>query len=283
LALEELGYPTLHTQHLYENEDIFNMWTNDIFLPSIHNGTRQLGRPNLQLIAKQYTATADLPMALYYEQVLREYPDCKFILTTRENSEIWFRSWNTLATSITQPTQLGGIFFSKVQQYSYYLRWLFAQVNQDDAFLTASDFASLRQNKQAAIASYEQHNRRVRATIPSRQLLEYSVKNGGWQPLCEFLKVANCPQTAFPKTNSARSVQVQSISAFIAPVVIVSFVVFTMVAVVVQTTTGASVVQYSHRQVQRLGRFIGRIMMGETNKIQYTTRKSHNSQRPKAA
>lgn len=139
-----------------------------------------MGKPNLQLIASYgYQATADLPMALYYEQVMEEFLDCKFILTTRENSEVWFKSWETLTKSITETTNLGGKFFTGVQQYSYYLRWLFSVVNKDESYLT-KPFQP--QQKETAMASYEEHNRHVRATIPADRLLEYSVKDG-WDPL----------------------------------------------------------------------------------------------------
>lgn len=189
-------------------------------------------------------------MALYFEQVMEEFPDCKFVLTTRDNSEAWFRSWDTLTKSITQPAHLGSFFFTNAVQYMAYYRWLFSIVNKDETYLT-SDFPFPNQNKEHAIASYEEHNRRVRETIPSDRLLEYSVKEG-WQPLCEFLEISDCPQTPFPKTNSARSVRVQSISAFIAPLIIVLFVLFYSFANVFRKTTGKSVVQWTIYESKRL-------------------------------
>ena len=129
------------------------MWPNEIFLPSLKAKQAVLGQPDLDLIASSYKATADLPMALYFEQVMEKYPDCKFILTTRENSDVWFKSWDTLTKSITQPAHLGGIVFSNVKQYTYYLRWLFAIVNKDDRFLS-SPFPLHDQNKEVAITSY---------------------------------------------------------------------------------------------------------------------------------
>lgn len=247
LALDELGFPALHTQHLYENSDIIGMWTSEIILPSIQSGRAELGRPNLKLIAsKGYQATTDLPMALYFEQVMEEYPDCKFILTTRENSEVWFRSWDTLTKSIAQPAYLGGLFFSNVNKVSLYLRWLFAIVGQDNSYLTVA-FPFPDQSKKAAIASYEDHNRRVRTLIPKEKLLEYNVEQG-WQPLCDFLEIADCPNSPFPKTNSARSVQVQSISSQIAPLMLILFCLFYAFASFVRRVTGMTVLQWVNCQ-----------------------------------
>ena len=67
LALEELGSPTLHTQHLYEseNETIFKIWTDLIFRPSLEQGHASLGEPDIEIVTQQaYQATMDFPVAL---------------------------------------------------------------------------------------------------------------------------------------------------------------------------------------------------------------------------
>jgi hypothetical protein len=261
LALEELGFPTLHTQHLYEHRGIIDMWTNDIFLPSIQAKNVSLGRPNLDLITSYgYRATADLPMALYFDQVLETYPDCKFILTVRENSDVWFKSWDTLMRSISPTTHFGGFFFSNVRQYSQYLRWLFAVVNKDDSYLI-EPFPLPEQNREAAIASYEEHNRRVRTTIPSQQLLEYDVRQG-WEPLCKFLEVSSCPNTPFPKTNSARSVQVQAFSALAFPTILALLCLFYAFGKVFERLTGMTVMQWADYKSRELLVTLRRTMIG---------------------
>ena len=71
LALDELGHKTLHTQHMYETPEILDMWNREIFTPSIESGNADLGHPDFDLIAsKGFTATADLPMSLYFEQLV---------------------------------------------------------------------------------------------------------------------------------------------------------------------------------------------------------------------
>lgn len=99
LALDELGFPTLHTQHLYENGEIFNDFVNNVFYKSIQDDEVIMGEPDFDLIGKGgFAATMDLPFALYFDQIQVQYPDCKFILTVRENSDVWFRSWDVLAS-----------------------------------------------------------------------------------------------------------------------------------------------------------------------------------------
>lgn len=243
LALDELGYKTLHTQHMYETPEILDMWNQEIFTPSIESGIAELGHPDFDLISsKGFTATADLPMSLYFEQLVDRYPDCKFILTTRQSSEVWFKSWDMLTKTITQPTRYFR-WMSHADTINRYYRWLFARINDDDSYLSVP-LPLPDQNKERAIASYEEHNRRVREVIPEDRLLEYNVKQG-WEPLCEFLEIGNCPTSPFPNTNSARSVQVQTISAMIIPLAVVLFLLFFAFANVFQRRTGQTVVQWT--------------------------------------
>ena len=99
-------------------------------------------------------------------------------------------------------------------------------------------------DKVNAIASYEEHNKRVRETIPSERLLEYDVKQG-WEPLCKFLEVDECPMTIpFPKTNSALSLKVQSVSSLLIPLAIILFIVFTSFAFGFKRLTGKKVIPF---------------------------------------
>jgi hypothetical protein len=123
LALDMLGFPTLHTQHLYENDDIFNHLVHDIFHKSILANETIMGRPNYDLLLDSgYTATMDLPFALYYTQIHELYPDCKFILTVRENSEVWFKSWNVMTSSITRPAMYTSWLVTHVKKLEWYMR-----------------------------------------------------------------------------------------------------------------------------------------------------------------
>lgn len=123
LALNSLGYPTLHTYKLYENSDIIDMWTEKVFLPSIESNEFKLGNPDFDLITSHgFVGALDFPIALYFEQLNEIYPDCKFILTERENSEIWYESWRSMVISVSQTTNLGAGILKHVNQLSLYFR-----------------------------------------------------------------------------------------------------------------------------------------------------------------
>ena len=102
-----------------------------------------------------------------------------------------------------------------------------------------------------AMESYEEQNRKVRELIPADRLLEHSVKQG-WKPLCDFLEISECPTSLFPKTNSARSVQVQSFSSTVVPLVAILVVLFYGFARAFQRITGRTVKQWIQLQTTLL-------------------------------
>eukprot|EP00286_Rhodomonas_abbreviata_P002508 CAMPEP_0181346078 /NCGR_PEP_ID=MMETSP1101-20121128/33122_1 /TAXON_ID=46948 /ORGANISM="Rhodomonas abbreviata, Strain Caron Lab Isolate" /LENGTH=138 /DNA_ID=CAMNT_0023458139 /DNA_START=98 /DNA_END=514 /DNA_ORIENTATION=- len=47
---------------------------------------------------------------------------------------------------------------------------------------------------------YVEHVAKVKAAVPANRLLIFNVKEG-WEPLCKFLNLRNCPTTPFPRVN----------------------------------------------------------------------------------
>lgn len=250
LALSELGHQTLHTQHLHESPKIFQMLTTNVFQPAIQRSELYMGNLDLNVITQEYgfTATVDLPMALYYEQIHREYPNCKFILTTRSNSEEWFNSFHTLSVSIGHTTNILGNFVDYVHHFAMYWRWVQAIINRDVSILSIKFGTPLpKPNKKIAMLSYEEHNENVRKVIPSNQLLEYNIKTDGWEPLCTFLEIAidDCPtHKPFPKSNSKASLKSQTIASMTIVLSIVLIFVCPMVAYGFECMTGKKIIPW---------------------------------------
>jgi hypothetical protein len=117
--------------------------------------------------------------------------------------------------------------------------------------------------KEAAIESYETRDTRVRELLPSDKLLDYSVKEG-WAPLCNFLEIGNCPTHPFPKINSARSVQVQAVSAAITPLFLVLFVIFYGLTTVFQKATGRTVLEWINFQTIKIPAVLHKVMTSST-------------------
>lgn len=270
LALDDLGFPTLHTQHLYENSRIFDDLVNNIFFKSIEQDEVLIGSPDFDLLVKGgFAATMDLPYALYFNQIKEQYPECKFILTVRDSSDVWFRSWDVMTRSITQPTQYASFMFTHVKKLEYYMRWLFSVVNMDKKYLS-TPFPLPPQDKNNSVKSYEKHNQLVRDSIPSSHLLEYNVRSG-WEPLCQFLEIPemDCPSAQgipFPKSNSARAVKWQSYSAFIGPLIVIVAILFSLFTLVFRRVTGMSVIEWCFVQKTRLLRLTRESLEQRSNK-----------------
>ena len=67
------------------------MWKNEVFQPSLDAKEAELRAPDFDVLTRKgYQAMMDFSMALYFEQVHERYPGCKFFLTVRDNSEVWW-------------------------------------------------------------------------------------------------------------------------------------------------------------------------------------------------
>ena len=194
-------------------------------------GSFQLGVPDFQkMISQGYSGLSDMPVCLYYQQLVVDFPDCKFILTTRANPDVWFRSFQKVQ-GMTRFMHMGGLFLPPLKAFSDYYRWLFSYLkNNNELLLTTGPWWKLPNTQIStpeeidyAKRLYQEHNQRVREAVPSEQLLEYQVgpHGGGWEPLCNFLQVRECPlETPFPRSNSSFAYLIQALSATCFAVVI---------------------------------------------------------------
>lgn len=215
LALKQLGFKGVHSEEWGDQPEVLDYFHEHMVKPSIDAGKVIVGDPDMRVIANYgYTAVFDIVPAIYYEQMLNQFPDCKFILTSRD-SESWFESWTSMTQIVSTPLHLAGKLFRlpALTKGSDYIRWLFAYLNQDPSILTAPWPTDVT-NRETAIPMYEAHNKRVREIIPPEKLLEYHPREG-WEPLCKFMELDPCPTTPFPHSNSRLSMRVQAWSAFL--------------------------------------------------------------------
>ena len=135
-------------------------------------------------------AVLDVPTAAYYRQMLKEYPDAKFILTTREQHS-WYRSFRLHMSSI----------YALFRGYlPYRLKAMFEHV-----------YGSATERKDTWMTHYNDHNKHVVEDIPSSQLLVMELSSGdGWNKLCAFLSRSDGPCSAdsdvpFPHESAEQS------------------------------------------------------------------------------
>lgn len=130
----------------------------------------------LEKLINGYDSFGDFPWPYLYKNLAKKYPDALFVLTTRKNSDEWYKS--ILKHSLRRgPTE------------GHYMAYgVYGAENFED------DMKHL----------YEEHNSAVREFFSgSSRLLEVSYEKGdGWEAICNFIG-ASVPETEFPHSNPA--------------------------------------------------------------------------------
>ncbi|MGH7801484.1 MAG: sulfotransferase family protein [Thermodesulfobacteriota bacterium] len=154
---------------------------------SLHHDTERLNdilagsniRPDFQRY-DDLDAVVDLPTAYFYEEILKAYPECKFIHTIRDE-DAW---WNSIANHFNKEEPL---FERDQKPFMWSLR--------NYVYGSATAYEYLYRKK------YREHNARVLCKIPKERLLVMDITVGdGWEKLCPFLGTET-PKIPFPNLN----------------------------------------------------------------------------------
>ena len=171
-ALEALGFgPCYHMVELFQKPGAEEQWE-----------AVARGEPaDWNAIFAGYQASVDWPGCTFYRELMQTYPDAKVLLTIRE-PEKWYESAHS--------TIFSGIH-SRLAESTH------AQML--NALVWEGTFNGKFEDKDSAIAVFNQHIEDVKQYVPAEKLLVYNVKEG-WQPLCAFLAV-DVPDKPFPRLN----------------------------------------------------------------------------------
>jgi hypothetical protein len=171
LALEQLGFgPCHHMIEVFQHPETMALWVD-----------AAEGRPDWDLIFKDYASMVDYPGCRFWRELADSYPDARVLHTVRDPDE-WFDS--TQAT-IFAPGSFADNPPPHLAKFFGVIRAAFGDHIHDRAFMT--DY-------------FARHSATVEATIPKDRLLVYEAGEG-WERLCAFLGVP-VPQTPFPRTNT---------------------------------------------------------------------------------
>ena len=191
MALNQLGYKCYHMHELMKHEDS-HIWCDILSQPKEQrNWNRDLFR------ARDYTATVDWPTTAIYEDLMRENPSAKVVLTIRDTPEKWFTSVND---SIFQLSETRHWWQSKLLALFSREKWCnYAVVGLiwDANGVFDGRFAE----KERSIRIYNEHIESVKRVVPEEQLLVMHVKEG-WEPLCRFLGKEVPKGVPFPRGNT---------------------------------------------------------------------------------
>jgi hypothetical protein len=146
------------------------------------------------LLDAGYVAGVDMPICACYEEIMQLYPDCKVILSVREDEKAWWRSnanlWSDVDEEVFTPFAQRLPKFVAFKELTAIIRRMTGM-----PAVTKESF----QNSESWINYYRRWNQQVIERVPRDRLLIWNVKDG-WAPLCKFLNVP-IPSKPFPHFN----------------------------------------------------------------------------------
>lgn len=187
LALEILGFDSCY--HMREL-----MLSDGAQLPYWETAL-ETGTTDWDSLFAGYQSAVDYPATLFYQDLMKHYPDAKVLLTVRD-PERWYDS----ALETIYLTNNPPIPFSILRWIMPLVREMYPRFQFVDKLIWDGQFEGRFKDKDFAISKFIEWNDSVKATVPADKLLVYEVKQG-WQPLCEFLDVP-VPDENFPRVNS---------------------------------------------------------------------------------
>jgi len=177
-ALQHLGFTVFDWEE--QTFDFLDHWV-DVF----QNGSK----PDVKRVYQNADVCVDLPGYFFFEEILEAFPDCKVILSVREEDS-WIES---LVRQLDSLHALRSKIVSMLSPSARKMRYL------ADSFHDAAIGSCNTKSTYVFKKRYRIHNHHVKSIVPADKLLVFNVKQG-WKPMCEFLE-CDVPTIAFPHEN----------------------------------------------------------------------------------
>jgi len=177
-ALRYLGFTVFDWE-----EQMFDF--RDHWFDVFQNGAK----PDVKRVYQNADVCIDMPGNFFYEEILEAFPDCKVILSVREEDS-WIESLvRHLNFYFAMRSSIVSMLSPTARKMQYVLH----------SFLNATIGSCNPKSTFVIRKRYRIHNHRVKSIVPADKLLVYNVKEG-WKPLCDFLEF-EVPTVAFPHEN----------------------------------------------------------------------------------
>ena len=177
-ALRHLGFTVFDWE-----EQIFDFL--DHWFDVFQNGAD----PDVKRVYQNADAVVDIPGNFFWEEILEAFPDCKVILSEREEDS-WVKSVANQLKTVEAVKSRTMALLSPTMRKMYYI---------GDSNVRAL-VGSCNKNSTCVFRKrYRIHNHHVKSIVSPDKLLVYNVQQG-WKPLCDFLG-CEVPAVAFPYEN----------------------------------------------------------------------------------
>lgn len=136
--------------------------------------------PDWNALLEGYRSVVDWPCSAFWQELMAAFPDAAVILTLRDGESWWKSFSDTILAAI-----------EKTEDPQALNRTLIA----------GRVLGGRADDKAHAIATYEAHNKKVRALVPPERLIVQEL-GGGWGPLCTYFGLPE-PAEPFPSGNAS--------------------------------------------------------------------------------
>lgn len=173
-ALERLGFgPCHHMSEVIGNPDQIRLWS-DV----------AEGNPDYEKIFAGYRAAVDFPVAACWQDVLKDMPGAKVILSDRD-PEDWYSSFSQTILPLILDRQA----------WPDERRDWFTMIDK----VIIGKALGGRTDRDGILSAYRANRKRAVELAAEGRALVFRAKDG-WEPLCSFLGV-EVPGEPYPKTN----------------------------------------------------------------------------------
>ncbi|HEX4863070.1 MAG TPA: sulfotransferase [Acidimicrobiales bacterium] len=174
LALEQLlDGPCYHMVELFPRPEHVPLW----------HAAVQGREPDWAEMLEGFVAAVDWPAAAVWRELHVAFPDSVVLLSVRDDSEAWWRSFSQTILQVMEQGPVDGMS-----------DWYSMSVDM------LGRLTSRYAEHDAAIAAYESHNQAVRDSVSPERLIEWRPADG-WAPICTVLGIPE-PDEPFPHVNT---------------------------------------------------------------------------------
>mmetsp|Transcript_45578 Transcript_45578/g.52484 ORF Transcript_45578/g.52484 Transcript_45578/m.52484 type:complete len:261 (-) Transcript_45578:195-977(-) len=173
------------------------------FWAEVISGGRSVDEIGDFLVSEGYVSGVDDPIAPYFKDLMKQFPNAKVLLTVRDDGHKWYKSVrDTIYYHFVDSHRFPTSIFSKTDN-----RWepLFFIGPDGKSRPDTGLLGSVGAGEESAVKFYDEWNAEVKRHVPPEKLLVFNVKEG-WAPLCKFLNVP-VPDVPFPNVNDSSSMK----------------------------------------------------------------------------
>ena len=201
VALNQLGINCYHMVEVRHNPNHMGLWVKIMEAEARGEDFSPLWD---ELFGKKYRAAVDFPTTFYYKELMALYPNAKVILTRREAGK-WYESVQaTIYGAFKRPGVELGFFWLGL---FHPMGWKFHTLMHQRVWGPHGVMRGLMEDREKAIARFDEWNKDVIATVPKERLLVIDIDAGyNWDVLCPFVNVPP-PTTPFPRVNEKQEME----------------------------------------------------------------------------